>query len=80
MQRDQKTTCFPLSPSRCIRIFPILIPLQQARNAFSMLSPLQQMIQSVRKKNMINMDMIGEKINVQVYEVSGIGKQVEIGI
>ena len=34
------STCFPLSPSRCIRIFPILIPLQQARSAFSILSPL----------------------------------------
>lgn len=33
-------TCFPLSPSRWIKIFPILIPLQQARIAFSMLSPL----------------------------------------
>lgn len=42
-QNDNRNpTCCPLSPSRWIRIFPILIPLQQARNAFSMLSPLKE--------------------------------------
>jgi len=37
---QQTATCLPLSPSRCIKIFPILIPLQHARSAFSILSPL----------------------------------------
>lgn len=33
-------SCWPLSPSLWIRIFPILMPLQHALKAFSMLSPL----------------------------------------
>jgi len=33
-------TCLPFEPSPRIRILPILIPLQHALNAFSMLSPL----------------------------------------
>lgn len=44
-------TCFPLSPSRWIRIFPIFIPLQHARNAFSILSPLQ-MVERTSSKHL----------------------------
>ena len=33
----------PPPPHRCTRILPILMPLQQARSAFSMLSPLRMM-------------------------------------
>lgn len=34
-------TCLPLLPSPWMRILPILMPLQHALNAFSMLSPLR---------------------------------------